>query len=81
MYKFSEQLTGYKLSKRDFEYTDKHFEATKNYRLAILKILNNRDLFALRNDLAALNNGLTDFIDMINKEIDTYDEKDDLTKE
>lgn len=82
MYKFSEQLTGYKLSKKeDCEYTDKHFEATKNYRLAILKILNNRDLFALRNDLAALNNGLTDFIDMINKEIDTYDEKDDLTKE
>jgi hypothetical protein len=76
-------LTDYKLDskKGDFGYTDKHFEATKNYRLTILKTLDNRGLFALRDDLAALNNGLSHFLDMIDKETDTFDEKDDLTKE
>ena len=52
MLKFLQHITGYKIVKGEFEYSEKHIENSEKHRIDIIKSLGERTVLALKEDLS-----------------------------
>jgi len=79
IHKLCENLTGHKIEKGEFEFTDDHFKYTKEYRQEILRALNDkRSLIVLNNQLVLIADYTEDFIVMIKVTLDDVDKKPNI---
>ena len=80
-HKLCEELTGHKLERSEFNYTDDHFKYTKEYRQEIIRNNNDkRSLIALINQLVLIADYADDFIEMINEMLNDIDRKPNLSE-
>ena len=81
VHKLCEELTGHKLERSEFHYTEDHFKYTKEYRQEIIRNNNDkRSLIALINQLVLIADYADDFIEMINEMLNDIDRKPNLSE-
>ena len=81
VHKLCEDLTGHKLERSEFNYTEDHFKYTKEYRQEIIRGNNDkRSLMVLNNQLVLIADYADDFIAMIKEALVNIDKKPNLTE-
>ena len=69
------RMTNHKLTKGEFEYTDKHLEATKAYRLDVVKAASERGLISMEQEINLVVKTAKQFLQLIDQELEAREFK------
>jgi len=74
------QMTERPLTRGEYEYTQEIVSKTKNYRLRIVKSLNNAELRSLKQDMEIFGTLVDEFLDLVSKEKSDRKRKEEFLK-
>lgn len=76
---FLHRMTNHKLAKGEFEYTDKHLEATRAYRIEVVKALEDRALISMEQQMKHIKLVTQELLRLIDQELETRTMKEKIS--